>query len=100
MLGAPLSPIPVPGERGGPARDAFLAVDECDGMRRSRRELLLNQREMGAGEDDRVHLGPAPPGVQRLEDAATGAWVDGLSAQLCLGELDQLRRAVAHHDAV
>src|SRR3546814_18037241 len=49
-----LRPFMIAGQPGGPAGNAFLPVHESDGARRGGGELLLDQREMRAGEDDRI----------------------------------------------
>ena len=72
-----------------------LAVDEGDRARRGGGELVLDQREMGAGEHDRVDPLAARLAEQAVEDAGIGGGIGRLAAQLGLGQLDQLGRAVA-----
>ena len=64
-------------------------------------KLLVEQREVGAGEDDGVDPLAAGRVEHRLRRrASTASTLTSLAGELGLGELDQLGRAVADDRAV
>src|SRR5207253_10888867 len=95
-----LRPDPAAGQEGGAAGDALLAVDEGHRPRRGGCKLRLDQREMRAGEDDRVERLAALLPEQPVQDPRISLGVPGLAPQLRLGQVDQLRRSMAEHPAV
>src|SRR3546814_205256 len=90
----------IAGQPGGPAGNAFLPVHESDGARRGGGELLLDQREMRAGEDDRIDAVALRLGEEASQYIRKGARIGAFAAQLRFGQPDELGGAMPQDRAI
>src|SRR4051812_5207108 len=84
--GGGIGPAAFARQPGGAPGDTLLAIHEGYGARGGGAKLVLKERKMRAGKDDRVDVAATVEGEHRLQYPAQRAWIRRDAAKLGFGD--------------